>query len=140
MLHLFQAEKKEYFFNDEGNRLNIELKQRMQTEPFKPAAKSLGLEVTEYETFKVSEAPSTIPRAVLQQAQNMKPGELSPMLTVENKGIFLYLKEKIVPEVMAESEKLTQAKDFLRQYSSFTSYNSILNEMVANGLDEKDSN
>ena len=134
----YLAEKKKYLFNEEGNRLNAELKKRMQTEPFTPAAKSLGLKVTEHNTFKIGEAPGAISQAVLQQAQKMQPGEISPMLTVEDRGMFVYLKEKTVPEITDENEKLIQAKDFLRQYSSFTSYNSILNELVASGLNEKE--
>ena len=132
----YLAENKKRLFNEEGNRLSAELKEKIQTENFIPAAEDLGLKITKQAKFKVGEAPSNVRRTILQQAQNMRPGELSPMLTIEDNGIFIYLEEKTVPEITEDNEKLIQAKNFLRQYSSFTSYNSIMNELVAKGLKE----
>ena len=151
------AEQKKQLFNEEGSRLNAELKERMNTETFMPsaqqnpelqeevkagvfasAAEALDLKVTNYDAFKISEAPRAINRAVLEKAQNMEPEELSPMLTIGDKGIFVYLEKKTVPEITEENEEFIQAREFLQRYSSFTCFNSIQNELVAEGLDKKD--
>ncbi|MGK0456614.1 MAG: peptidyl-prolyl cis-trans isomerase D, partial [Zhongshania aliphaticivorans] len=134
----YSAEEKRRLFNDEGKRLESELSARLDAgTKFIKAAKELGLNVTTNEAFKASEAPREINRAALQRAQNMKEGEISPMITSGDSGIFIYIEEKTVPEIEADNEKLAQTSGFLKRYAAFISSNALLNELVSKGLETK---
>jgi len=136
----YVAEEKRRLFNEEGQQLYDELSEFLDSGiEFVQAAETLGLSATSDEAFKISEAPRTIDRAVLQKAQNMQASELSPMITIGDKGIFIYIDERIVPEIDPADKQLEQTSNFLQRYSSFISSNALLNELVANGTDEAET-
>ena len=131
----YSAQEKRRFFNEEGKRLESELSTLLDAgTEFTGAAEALGLKVTANEAFKVDEALRSIDRAALQVAQNMEEGELSPMITSGDSGIFVYIDQKTVPEIDADDEKLEQTSSFLQRYAAFISFNALLNELVADEL------
>ncbi len=130
----FIAQEKRRLFNEEGMRLKEELSARLETETtFKQAAEELGLTVNEYEACTLAEAPKTINRAVLQRVQSMDQGGLSPMITIGDTGLFVYIDSKNVPKIKADDEQLKQAEKFLQRYGAFVGASATLNELVANG-------
>ena len=156
----YRAEEKRHLFNAEGKRLESELSTQIYAgTEFTAAAEALGLNVTKYDSFKVSEAPRGIdpsvrqserqgistqpesPRqidpAVLQRAKGMKEGEISPMITSGDSGIFVYVEKKIVPEIADDDEKLAQRSNFLKRYAEFASSDALLNELVIKGLENE---
>ncbi len=133
----YTAEEKRRLFNENGERLETELKAKIaEGSSFVEAAEALGLKATENEAFKAGEAPRSFNPSALQTAQSMDAGELSPMLTSGNTGIFVYVEEKTVPEIAADDEDLTQAKSFLQRYASYVSSNALVSELVAKGISE----
>jgi peptidyl-prolyl cis-trans isomerase D len=133
----YTTEEKRRLFNEKGQQLATELEAKITAgSSFVEAAEALSLKVTEHETFKIAEAPRTFNPSVLQTAQSMDAGELSPMLTSGNTGTFVYVEEKTVPEIAADDEDLTQAKSFLQRYASYVSSNALVNELVAKGISE----
>jgi hypothetical protein len=84
----------------------------------------------------VQEAPRDLNRSALQLAQGMQSGDISPMLTSDGRGIFVYLANKTVPEIASDNEDLTQAEDFLARYAAYTSGSALTNELVFLGLPE----
>ncbi len=131
----FGAEEKRRLFNEKGEELKNELSALLAAETkFNTSAEALGLSVTTSEAFKLSEAPRTINRTALQQAQNMEIGELSPMITSGDTGLFVYIDEKNIPDVKVDNEKLAQISSFLQQFAVFTSSSALSNELVEKGL------
>jgi peptidyl-prolyl cis-trans isomerase D len=132
----YTAEEKRRLFNDNGERLETELKAKIAAgSTFIEAAEALELNVTANDAFKIGEAPRTFNQAALRQAVSMAAGELSPMLTSGDSGIFVYVEEKSVPEIAADDEKLTQAQGFLQRYASYVSSSALINELVARGME-----
>lgn len=137
----YSAEEKRRLFNEKGKTLKSELSALMDAgTEFTTAAEALGLNVTTNEVFKVSEAPRTINQAVLERAQNMNEGELSPMITSGESGIFVYVDEKTAPEIDTENEELAQTSAFLQRYATFISSNALINELISKGLTLEEDN
>ncbi|CAA6680137.1 MULTISPECIES: peptidyl-prolyl cis-trans isomerase [unclassified Lentimonas] len=136
----YKAEEKRRLFNENGERLETELKAKVaEGTSFVEAAEALGLKAQANEAFKVGEAPRTFNPSALQKAQSMEAGEISPMLTSGPTGTFVYVEEKIVPEIASDDEDLTQAKSFLQRYASYVSSNALVSELVAKGVSETDA-
>ena len=95
----------------------------------------LDLKASDSEAFKISEAPRTFNRAALQKAQSMSEGEVSPMLTSGDIGVFVYIEEKLVPEIEADDETLSQAQDFLKRYATYVSSAALINELITSGIE-----
>ncbi len=133
----YKTDEKRRLFNEKGESLQAELKTKIvEGIDFDEAAKALGLGTASFDTFSVQEAPRELSRSALQMAQGMQSGDVSPMLTSDGIGIFVYLANKTVPEIASDNEELKQAEDFLARYAAYTSGSSFANELVFLGLPE----
>jgi peptidyl-prolyl cis-trans isomerase D len=132
------ADEKRRLFNENGERLETELKAKLaEGTGFADAAEALKLKVTAYEAFKAAEAPRELNPAALQKAQGMQAGEISPMLVSGDTGVFVYVEEKDVPEITADNESFTQAQSFLTRYAAYVSSSALVNELIARGAPEE---
>jgi peptidyl-prolyl cis-trans isomerase D len=133
----YKAEEKRRLFNEKGISLQAELVAKVGAGvDFVEAAKALGLDAEAFDTFSVQDAPITLNRSALQQAQSMQAGDVSPMITSGGIGILVYVAEKNVPEIASDDEDLTQAADYLARFSAYTSASAYANELVFQGLPE----
>lgn len=133
----YKTDEKRRLFNEKGESLQAELKTKIvEGIEFVEAAGALGLGTATFETFSVQEAPRELNRSALQLAQGMQAGDISPMLTSDGTGIFVYLVNKNIPEIASDNEELKQAEDFLARYAAYTSGSSFANELVILGLPE----
>ena len=134
----YKTDKKRSLFNEKGESLQAELKAKIaEGIDFAEAAESLGLDPASFETVSVKEAPRDLNRSALQIAQGMQSGDISPMLTSNDKGILVYVANKTVPEIASDNEDLAQAEDFLARFSAYTSGAAFANELVFLGLPEE---
>ncbi|MEE2988744.1 MAG: hypothetical protein VX372_04145 [Verrucomicrobiota bacterium] len=134
----YQKDEKRRLFNERGENLQAKLKAKTaEGIDFIEAAEALGLSISSFDTFPVQEAPRDLNRSALQLAQGMQSGDISPMLTSDGRGIFVYLANKTVPEIASDNEDLTQAEDFLARYAAYTSGSAFTNELVFLGLPEE---
>jgi hypothetical protein len=134
----YKTDEKRRLFNEKGESLQAELKTKIvEGIDFDEAAKALGLGTASFDTFSVQDAPRELSRSALQMAQGMQSGDVSPMLTSDGIGIFVYLANKTVPEIASDNEELKQAEDFLARYAAYTSGSSFANELVFLGLPEE---
>ena len=133
----YKTDEKRRLFNEKGESLQAKLKAKIaEGIDFIEAAEALGLGTASFDTFPVQEAPRDLNRSALQLAQGMQSGDISPMLTSDGRGIFVYLANKTVPEIASDNEDLTQAEDFLARYAAYTSGSAFTNELVFLGLPE----
>jgi peptidyl-prolyl cis-trans isomerase D len=130
----FATEAKRRLFSEKGDSLETELKAQLaEGTPFVEAAEALTLKARAFEPFLTADAPKELSPAVLQKAQGMQSGAISPMLLSNGVGTFVYVEEKTTPEIAADSEEFTQAQSFLSRYASYTSSNALVNELIARG-------
>ena len=131
----YKTDEKRRLFNERGESLQAKLKAKIaEGIDFIEAAEALGLGTASFDTFSVQEAPRDLNRSALQLAQGMQSGDISPMLTSDGTGIFVYVANKTVPEIASDNEDLTQAEDFLARYAAYTSGSAFANELVFLGL------
>ncbi|MFL2833294.1 MAG: hypothetical protein ACJ0BK_06755 [Coraliomargaritaceae bacterium] len=131
----YKTDEKRRLFNERGESLQAKLKVKIaEGIDFIEAAEALGLGTASFDTFSVQEAPRDLNRSALQLAQSMQSGDISPMLTSDGTGIFVYVANKTVPEIASDNEDLTQAEDFLARYAAYTSGSALANELVFLGL------
>ena len=134
----YKTDEKRRLFNERGKSLQAELKAKIaEGIDFAKAAEDLGLSTASFDTFSVQEAPRELNRSALQMAQGMGSGDISPMLTSDGIGIFVYLANKAVPKIASDNEELKQAEEFLARYAAYTSGSSFANELVFLGLPEE---
>lgn len=130
----FAIEEKRRLFNENGEKLEAELKAKLaEGTAFTEAAEALQMKAQTFDSFKTAEAPRELNPAILQQAQRMQAGEISPMLTSGGTGTFVYVEEKAVPEIAADDTDFTQAQSFLSRYSAYSSSNALVAELIARG-------
>ena len=133
----YKTDEKRRLFNERGESLQAKLKAKIaEGTDFIAAAEALGLGTASFNTFSVQDAPRDLNRSALQLSQGMQSGDISPMLTSDGRGIFVYLANKTVPEIASDNEDLTQAGDFLARYAAYTSGSAFTNELVFLGLPE----
>ncbi len=137
LINDYKMDEKRRLFNERGEALQAELKAKIaEGIDFTEAAEALGLGTTSFDTFSMQEAPRDLNRSALQLALGMQVGDISPMLTSDGTGIFVYVANKTVPEIASDNENLTQAEDFLARYAAYTSGSAFTNELVFLGLPE----
>lgn len=134
----YKTEEKRRLFNEKGEEIKAQLETKVaEGTAFTEAAEGLGLEVQSYENFEVSEAPAGLNRSIIQQAQSLKQGDISPMLNLAGIGTFVYVESKEVPELGEEDPDLAQTKGMLTNWASFTTRSDLTNELVMRGLPEE---
>jgi peptidyl-prolyl cis-trans isomerase D len=130
----FAVEEKRSLFSVKGESLEAELKAKLAAgTTFVEASEALDLKTQGYGVFTAVAAPKDLNPTVLQKAQGMKSGDISPMLLSNGLGTFVYVEEKTIPEIAADNEDFTQAQSFLSRYASYTSSNALVNELIARG-------
>ena len=134
----YMTDEKRRLFNEKGEALQADLKAKIAGGiDFIEAAEALGLSTASFDTFSMQEAPRDLNRSALQLALGMQTGDISPMLTSDGTGIFVYVANKSVPEIASDNEDLAQAEDFLARYAAYTSGSAFTNELVFLGLPEE---
>ena len=134
----YMADEKRRLFNEKGESLQTELEAQLAKDSsFVEAAEALGLRPESYETFIAQDAPRELNRSALEQAQSMQTSEVSPMLTIGDSGIFVYVADAVVPEIASDDEALNQSEDYLARFAAYTSGTALVNELVFRGLPEE---
>ncbi|MGC6425239.1 MAG: hypothetical protein ACON4O_09670 [Lentimonas sp.] len=135
----YKTERKRDLFSEEGIRLKEALDAKItEGASFEDAATALNLEVNKFDSFVVREPPRELNRALLQNAQAMESGDLSPMITVGDIGSFIFVESKEAPEISTNNEDFERAQQFLTFMATSSSSSSLINELVSRGMPEPD--
>ncbi len=135
----FEAAEKRRLFSERGADLRQTLEERLAGgEDFAVAAAELGLSTEAFASFVRSEPPTGLNPSVLEQAESLSEGEVSPMLRVGAEGIFVHVEEKTVPEADPESEAFVEARDYLGRFAAFVGARSLTEELVLRGVPRGD--
>ena len=98
---------------------------------FQELAEIEEMETAAFEDFTSKNPPSGFNRALLAQNENLEPGQLSPMVFLQNKANFVFLKSKELPDIPAVSSEIeTFAKSLAQSVLPANSY-ALVSEIVA---------
>ncbi len=113
-----------------------EIQERIDTgldtdQSFQELAEIDEMETAAFEDFTSKDPPSGFNRALLTQNENLEPGQISPMVFLQNKGHFVYLKNKELPDIPTDSSEIEDyAKSLAQSVLPANSY-ALVSEIVA---------
>ncbi len=124
--------RRKELFNENGEEIQKRLKDGMEAgQAFQELAENEGLETKSFENFTSKEPPVEFNRALFAQNNNLEPGQLSPMVFIQDKGNFVYLKNKEIPEISLESPEVeTSVKSMAQSILPANSY-ALVSEIVS---------
>lgn len=102
---------------------------------FKEVAKNEGLKVASFDKFNILEAPKDLDRTLLQDIHSLAKDETSSPIMRDDRIYFIHVSNKEVP-VLTDDNPEVQA--LLKQLDGFTSTmrsQSIVNELIMQGLE-----
>jgi peptidyl-prolyl cis-trans isomerase D len=98
------------------------------------AATALKLEVKTYPVFVRRQPPKDIEPAVFSALERLEPGQVSDLLLTGDKGLFVYVKERKLPDLAETSPQYAATRAQLAQLTASLSQSLTLNEMIAREL------
>ncbi|MBC2608219.1 peptidyl-prolyl cis-trans isomerase [Pelagicoccus albus] len=104
---------------------------------FGTAAEEAGMTVGSYYDFTLSEPAEGLDRRALSAMLNLEPGDVSDFVRLdgENKGAFIYVVSKDVPEVSKDDPQYTEVEQSLKNlYGQFSANQYIQDLMLAEQL------
>ncbi len=123
--------RKELFYAH-GEEMHKRLQEALENgEVFSELAEAEGLELNAFDDFTSKEPPTTFNRALFAQNNNLKPGQLSPMVFIQNKGNFVYLKSKEKPDIPLDSPMVEASAIRIAQSSLPASSYALVSEIVS---------
>jgi len=135
----YQQQKQEADFNQAGVETFKQLQQALADgSTFADAAKNMGLDVISYQNIALDDAPRDLSGHILSYLPQSKVGEVSHMITVKDKGYFIYVSQKNKPQI-----NRSQTPDFdekwadLKESTSILSFYGLLQELIEKGLERQ---
>lgn len=78
--------------------------------------------------------PQILPEGILNAIQGLEPGEITEMVTIRNLGYFIYVQEKVAPELTPDLPRYAQTRETLELSTSNFLTRNALNELFENGI------
>jgi len=110
----YRAEELKRLRSERGQELGEELKAVDSTDAFAAAAETAGLSITSYEKFTRREPPEGLDPSLAYSLDNLSKGDVSDPSIRSDKAYFIYVSDKIVPEIAAEGEEFETSRDQLK--------------------------
>ncbi|MEO0796675.1 MAG: peptidyl-prolyl cis-trans isomerase [Verrucomicrobiota bacterium] len=129
--------EKKIRYNERGQELTDELQTAVNDgKSFVETAESLGLTVRSAADFTLIDSQSGLDRFELDVLSSMDQGEVINLRKYSDPGTIIFAAKKEVPEVSVDSDEVVKEVEQLAQYSSRATEFSILNELVAIGVEQ----
>ncbi|MGJ3242594.1 MAG: peptidylprolyl isomerase [Opitutales bacterium] len=93
------------------------------------------LPIRVFQDFTARNPPEGLNPVVFNSIQGLPAGGLSRMITTGDTGYFVYVSRKEVPEVSESDPAYRQAETFISQFHSFMGNRSIVEELIARGME-----
>ncbi len=124
--------------SEEGKHCYERLKNaNLSEKAFIEVAEAEKLSINSYDEFDLENPPSAIPGEVLMELPKMSTGSVTPMITLSDKGYFLYLRGKIVPnEDNAHSDEIKTQLREIQEITDVLNKAQFIQELILNGLNQ----
>ena len=136
----YEENERKRLFMEKGKTIKNDLTTALiRSRPFSEVAEGLELSVETFENFTRRQPPEAISFSLFSQIENLSSGEVTPMLFIDNKGLFAHLKNKKVPDARDE---LPALKSTSSQIASVTNYynQSLIWEISSNEREKSQTN
>lgn len=129
-----EKRQKDELFALKGESLVDQFKSLKSSQEFFEKAEQEGLVVEEMISFVGNDIPSQFPRTLLEVAKKLRNDEVSSMKKVGNKGYFVFLIDKKLPEIDPQDSEVKENLKSSRQLDRrFTEY-ALLSSLIDNGI------
>ncbi len=137
----YEVSERKRLFIEEGKTINSNLTTAMnEGKLFSAIAEDLDLSVETYKDFTRREPPDGFNFSLFTPVENLSPGDVTPMLFIENNGFFVHLENKIVPEESSDFSVLESTSSQIVQATNYYSGQSLILELRSNELDKSQTN
>ncbi|HEX2861023.1 MAG TPA: hypothetical protein VHN79_05265, partial [Lacunisphaera sp.] len=88
------------------------------------------LEVRSHPNFTLQTPPQDLPQPALVALVGLEAGQVSDLVALGDKGIFVFAQEKKLPDTSPASPRFAEVQTRLMAYTASASENAYLGEMV----------
>ncbi len=128
----YREEERRRLLSERGEEIRQQLAQRIsEGATFIEAAEAEGLTTQSADQFSRISPPEQINRQIVMRLDEFERNEVSPMITLQNFGYFIYLKDREVPEITADDEEFVRTADNLRDWSAMSGRYYVMEEFIA---------
>lgn len=133
----YKAEMKKKRFSEKGVELAQQLNSGLsQGKSFEDESNALQLSFVSYQPFTLEAPDKDFPQNLLAELQNLNKGQVSPMITLGNKGYFIYLAEKDTPSIDLKSEDAQKQREQLERITGMMTRMEVLQTLIQDGLEK----
>ncbi|MEM9161422.1 MAG: hypothetical protein AAGB46_20440, partial [Verrucomicrobiota bacterium] len=119
-----------------GDTLQEELAAASDEENFNALAAEKNLSTTSYADFKASEPAEGLDRSLLGSFSTLGQGEVSDMTSRGDKGYFVYVSKKDVPDIGIDNEEYKSNLEALRNQYRMVTGPLFAETLIQNGLQQ----
>lgn len=130
----YQAEKDKKALDAYALTVEEQLKTLTAPDTFKAKAESLGLECTDYTSFKLSNPPAALGLGLASQIRNLRQGIVSTVFTQDNEMAWVYILHKEMLPIGQDDPEWQLASQQLDTLVAFSRLQSTIAELVTRGL------
>ena len=127
--------QKDDLFSLRGENLIKPFQAVKNPQEFAKKAEQEGLIVEESVSFIGNEVPSELPASLLDEVKKLSTYQVSPMKRVGDKGYFVFLIEKKLPEIDPQDSELKgnweQSRQFDRRFTEYALVSNLIDKGVA---------
>jgi peptidyl-prolyl cis-trans isomerase D len=127
-------------FVELGKTLHAQIESRLKAgTPFDQAAaaaagSALKLEAKTFAPFTLRQPPPDADSSILESLDHLDKGQVSDLIITKDKGYFVYVADKKLPELTDSNPQYSATKAQLAAYSARLNANAYLSELVAQEL------
>ncbi len=128
----YRNQERQRLLAEHGRELRDHLREQVRDgQSFAEAAEARGLTAKSFEPFSLREnRPDDLPPALLQRLEDLKTGEISSMISAQQRSYFLYMKEKEIPEIDTEDEEFRQMHENMSMWMAMMSGNAFIQDFI----------
>jgi len=129
-----QAREKELFI-EKGSNIQKSLTEQLASgDSFTEAAEKAGLQTQTWPSFTLQTPPSDFDYSLLSRLEQITEGDISDMIVTKEKGTFLHVISKEVPEEALAGEEFDQTTAQLAEMNSRVQQNLIISDLLQQEL------
>jgi peptidyl-prolyl cis-trans isomerase D len=132
----YKESEKRRLFSAHGQALRTALQAAAAggAEKFAAAAATEKLEVKSFANFTLRQPPQDLPYSALSALSTLEPGKVSEMMTTGDKGAFVYVQDKKLPDLSAANPRYADLQKQLMLFTAGTNENAYLSQLVETEL------
>ncbi len=134
----YKDNEKRKLFVKKGKKLHTKLETALKAgTTFAKAAADQKLEVKDFANFAFRQPPQGIPYQALNVLQKLEASNLSDMVASNDKGYFVYVVQKKLPDLSPSNPQYAKTRHQLMQRSAAANQSALLNSMVEIELENR---